>query len=68
MTNPENGPNVRKGHGNVNDVYNGLIGGFATITAGCYVVDPWAAIIFDSTFVGQLDLEEEYGLGELFHH
>lgn len=51
-----------------NDVYNGLIGGFATITAGCYVVDPWAAIIFDSTFAGQLDLEEEYGLVELFHH
>ncbi|XP_022938104.1 ammonium transporter 1 member 2 [Cucurbita moschata] len=33
------------GHWNVIDVCNGLLGGFAAITAGCAVVDPWAAVI-----------------------
>nr|WFG70348.1 AMT1.1 [Azolla pinnata] len=33
------------GHWNVLDVCNGLLGGFAAITAGCSVVDPWASIV-----------------------
>ncbi|KAL6210797.1 hypothetical protein ACLB2K_016029 [Fragaria x ananassa] len=33
------------GHWNVTDVCNGLLGGFAAITSGCSMVDPWAAII-----------------------
>ncbi|KAL3691785.1 hypothetical protein R1sor_005436 [Riccia sorocarpa] len=33
------------GHWNVTDVCNGLLGGFAAITSGCAVVEPWAAII-----------------------
>jgi Amt family ammonium transporter len=33
-------------HWNVTDVCNGLLGRFATITAGCAVVEPWAAIIY----------------------
>jgi Amt family ammonium transporter len=33
------------GHWNVLDVCNGLLGGFAAITAGCSVVSPWASII-----------------------
>lgn len=36
---------VQTGHWNVTDVCNGLLGGFAAITAGCAVVDPWAAVI-----------------------
>ncbi|KAL5213362.1 hypothetical protein ABZP36_024209 [Zizania latifolia] len=33
------------GHWNVTDVCNGLLGGFAAITSGCAVVDPWASVI-----------------------
>lgn len=33
------------GHWNVIDVCNGLLGGFAAITSGCSVVEPWAAIV-----------------------
>ncbi|CAL1382746.1 unnamed protein product [Linum trigynum] len=33
------------GHWTVTDVCNGLLGGFAAITSGCSVVEPWAAIV-----------------------
>jgi ammonia channel protein AmtB len=36
------------------DVCNGLLGGFAAITVGCSVVEPWAAIICG--FVAVMDL------------
>ncbi|KAF7805245.1 ammonium transporter 1 member 2 [Senna tora] len=39
------GKRLLAGHWNVIDVCNGLLGGFAAITSGCSVVDPWAAII-----------------------
>ncbi|KAK6915304.1 Ammonium transporter AmtB-like domain [Dillenia turbinata] len=39
------GKRLLSGHWNVIDVCNGLLGGFAAITSGCSVVDPWAAII-----------------------
>ncbi|KAL4340117.1 hypothetical protein GQ457_08G022850 [Hibiscus cannabinus] len=36
---------ILTGHWNVTDVYNGLLGGFAAITSGYSVVEPWATII-----------------------
>ncbi|XP_028765603.1 ammonium transporter 1 member 4-like [Neltuma alba] len=39
------GKRLLSGHWNVTDVCNGLLGGFAAITSGCSVVDPWAAIL-----------------------
>ncbi|XP_024359985.1 ammonium transporter 1 member 1 [Physcomitrium patens] len=41
------------GHWNVLDVCNGLLGGFAAITASCSVVAPWASILcgFGSAWV-----------------
>jgi Amt family ammonium transporter len=39
------GKRLLGGHWNVLDVCNGLLGGFAAITAGCSVVDPWASIV-----------------------
>nr|AAM95453.1 Ammonium transporter [Lotus japonicus] len=34
-----------EGHWKVLDVCNGLLGGFAAITSGCSVVEPWPAIV-----------------------
>ncbi|OAY71910.1 Ammonium transporter 1 member 1 [Ananas comosus] len=39
------GKRLQTGHWNVVDVCNGLLGGFAAITSGCSVVDPWAAVV-----------------------
>jgi Amt family ammonium transporter len=47
------GKRLLDGHWNVLDVCNGMLGGFAAITAGCSVVSPWASIIcgFGSAWV-----------------
>uniref|UniRef100_M8C9U5 Ammonium transporter 1 member 2 n=1 Tax=Aegilops tauschii TaxID=37682 RepID=M8C9U5_AEGTA len=50
------GKRLQTGHWNVLDVCNGLLGGFAAITAGCSVVDPWAAIICGVVSAGGLGL------------
>ncbi|XP_024367994.1 ammonium transporter 1 member 2 [Physcomitrium patens] len=39
------GKRLLDGHWNVLDVCNGVLGGFAAITASCAVVSPWASII-----------------------
>ncbi|XP_071928935.1 ammonium transporter 1 member 1-like [Coffea arabica] len=39
------GKRLLVGHWNLTDVCNGLLGGFAAITGGCSVVDPWAAVL-----------------------
>ncbi|GAB2233182.1 hypothetical protein Droror1_Dr00002400 [Drosera rotundifolia] len=39
------GKRALSGHWNVTDVCNGLLGGLTAITAGCSVIDPWAAIV-----------------------
>nr|GMD61083.1 Ammonium transporter 1 member 4 [Ipomoea batatas]GMD64126.1 Ammonium transporter 1 member 4 [Ipomoea batatas]GMD71153.1 Ammonium transporter 1 member 4 [Ipomoea batatas] len=39
------GKKVLIGNWNLTDVCNGLLGGFAAITSGCSVVDPWAAVV-----------------------
>ncbi|KAJ3678534.1 hypothetical protein LUZ60_002337 [Juncus effusus] len=36
---------IQTGKWGLADVCNGVLGGFAAITSGCSVVDPWAAII-----------------------
>ncbi|MQL95619.1 hypothetical protein Taro_028280 [Colocasia esculenta] len=48
------GKRLISGHWNVTDVCNGLLGGFAAITSGCSVVDPWAAIICGVVSAGVL--------------
>ena len=47
------GKRLLDGHWNVLDVCNGMLGGFAAITASCAVVSPWASIIcgFGSAWV-----------------
>lgn len=54
------------GHWNVTDVCNGLLGGFAAITSGCSVVDPWAALICG--FVAALVLIGLNKLAEIFKY
>ncbi|XP_050218490.1 ammonium transporter 1 member 1 [Mercurialis annua] len=60
------GKRILSGHWNVTDVCNGLLGGFAAITAGCSVVDPWAAIICG--FVAALVLIGCNKLAEIFKY
>uniref|UniRef100_A0A1D1Z8S5 Ammonium transporter n=1 Tax=Anthurium amnicola TaxID=1678845 RepID=A0A1D1Z8S5_9ARAE len=48
------GKRLLSGHWNVTDVCNGLLGGFAAITSGCSVVEPWAAIICGVVAAGVL--------------
>ncbi|XP_022771360.1 ammonium transporter 1 member 4-like isoform X3 [Durio zibethinus] len=48
------GKRLLTGHWNVIDVCNGLLGGFAAITGGCSVVDPWAAVICGFVAAGVL--------------
>jgi Amt family ammonium transporter len=55
---------ILSGHWNVTDVCNGLLGGFAAITAGCSVVEPWAAIVCG--FVASLVLIGCNKLAEIF--
>lgn len=47
------GKRLLDGHWNVLDVCNGVLGGFAAITASCSVVAPWASILcgFGSAWV-----------------
>lgn len=47
------GKRLLDGHWNVQDVCNGVLGGFAAITASCSVVAPWASILcgFGSAWV-----------------
>ncbi|KAL2939822.1 Ammonium transporter 1 member 1 [Bienertia sinuspersici] len=48
------GQRILSGHWNVTAVCNGLLGGFAAITSGCSVVEPWAAIICGFVAAGVL--------------
>nr|AFU34589.1 ammonium transporter 1;1 [Alternanthera philoxeroides] len=48
------GKRIISGHWIVTDVCNGLLGGFAAITSGCSVVEPWAAIICGFVSAGVL--------------
>ncbi|KAH7276976.1 hypothetical protein KP509_39G029000 [Ceratopteris richardii] len=59
------GKRILSGHWNVLDVCNGLLGGFAAITAGCAVVDPWASIICG--FVSAWVLMGLNALADKFH-
>ncbi|KAK8950771.1 Ammonium transporter 1 member 1 [Platanthera zijinensis] len=54
------------GHWNMFDVCNGLLGGFAAITASCAIVEPWAALICG--FVAAWVLIGCNMLAEKFHY
>ncbi|GBG72035.1 hypothetical protein CBR_g10970 [Chara braunii] len=51
-------------HWSVADVCNGLLGGFAAITAGCAFVEPWAAVLLGFlaawTLIGMNALMEKF--------